>query len=58
MKRSKICVIEVLKREEREYIAESLYEEIVSFFSSKADEIYQVADSRTPGIMNTRKYYT
>lgn len=55
MKRSKICVIEVLKREEREYIAESLYEEIVRFFSSKADEIYQVADSRTPSIIKTRK---
>ena len=35
MKSSKTCVIEVLKREEREYIAESLYEEIVSFFSPK-----------------------
>lgn len=33
VKRSKICIIEVFKREEREYIAE--YEEILKFFSPK-----------------------
>lgn len=44
MESSKICVTEILKMEEREYIAESLYKEILVGDFSKADEIHQVAD--------------
>ena len=52
VKRSKICIIEVFKREEREYIAE--YEDTELFFP-KDGKIHQAADSRTPSIIKTRK---
>lgn len=53
VKRSKICIIKVFKREEREYIAE--YEEILKFFFPKDGKVHQAADSRTPSIIKTRK---